>query len=123
MRIGWAFVVVACALAGCPHPGTGGSAGFSIAYPDATHGKAGKKLYAKPEGQCHYDNGRDARWAITGARVTSGELPPGVTIEDGAITGTPKTSGSYRAQITFSGVTCAGKPIADPTIDVAIEIR
>ena len=55
--------------------------------------------------------------------MTTGELPPGLAIEDGAITGTPKTPGSYHVQITFSGVTCAGKEIADPTIDVAIQIR
>lgn len=129
MRICPLVVAAACAATGilgaCAHTGAagGGSAGFSIAYPDAATGKAGKKFYAKPEGQCHYDNGRDARWATTGARVTTGELPPGLTIEDGAITGTPKSPGTYRVKITFSGVTCAGKEIADPTIDVAIEIR
>lgn len=118
------FVLAAACLGACVHAGAGrGGAGFSIAYPDAAAGKAGERFYARPEGQCHYDNGREARWTITGARVSRGELPPGLTIEDGAITGTPRAAGSYRARITFSGVTCEGKPIADPTIDVAIVIR
>jgi len=110
------------AAAACAHAGGGGSAGFSIAYPGAGPGKVGKKYYAPATGECHYDNGRDARWAITGARVTSGELPAGLTLEDGAITGTPKEAGSYHAQITLSGVTCAGKELADQTVDVAISI-
>ena len=71
------------------HAGGGSAGGFSIAYP-ADRGKVGKKLHAQAVGQCHYDNGRDARWAITGARVASGELPPGLGLEDGAITGTPE---------------------------------
>ena len=117
MRI-WVVLVVAA----CAHASTG-PAGFSISYPDAATGRVNKKLYAQPAGQCRYENGRDARWAITGARVASGELPPGVTIEDGAITGTPSKPGAYHAQIVLTGVTCAGKDLADQTIDVAITVR
>jgi hypothetical protein len=118
MRI-WmlAFVVAACA-----HASTG-AAGFSIAYPDATAATHGKRFYARPAGQCHYENGREARWAITGARVASGELPPGVSIVDGTLTGTPARAGAYRAQIVFTGVMCAGKDLADQTIDVAITVH
>jgi hypothetical protein len=115
----WKCVVV---LAACAHGGAAGSAGFSIAYP-ATTGKVGAKFYAQPAAQCHYDNGRDARWAITGAHVVSGELPPGVAIEDGALTGTPKTAGSYHARIAFDGATCEGKAVPDAVADVAITIR
>jgi hypothetical protein len=118
MRIWWAAMFVAA----CAHGGSGGSASFSIAYPGARPGKVGKKYYAPATGQCHYDNGRDAHWAITGARVASGELPAGVTIEDGAITGTPTKPGDYHAQVVITGVTCAGKPETDQTIDVAISI-
>lgn len=114
----WLLVMAACA-----HAGGGGSAAFSIAYPDAGAGKVGKKYYAKAVGQCHYDNGRDARWALTGAHVASGELPAGLTLEDGAITGTPKQAGSYHAQITLSGVTCGGKELPDQTVDVTIDVR
>jgi hypothetical protein len=117
MRI-WVMVL---AVAACAHT-TGGAAGFSIAYPEAGPGKVGKTYYAKATGQCHYDNGREARWTITGARVTTGALPAGLTLEDGAISGTPEDAGSYHAQITFSGVTCAGKELADQTVDVAISI-
>ena len=115
----WKWVVL---LAACVHGAGGGSAGFSIAFPAST-GKVCAKFYAEPAAQCHYDNGRDARWAITGAHVVSGELPPGVAIEDGALTGKPTRAGSYQARIAFSGVTCAGKAVADPAIDVAITIR
>ena len=122
----WVVAVAACVvpLAACVHGGAGGSgsAGFSIAYPAST-GKVGAKFYAQPTAQCHYDNGRDARWAITSARVTSGELPPGITIEDGALTGTPTKAGDFHAQVAFSGVTCAGKELADQTIDVALAVR
>ena len=118
MRI-WVLLVVAA----CAHASGTGSAGFSIAYPDATSATVGKRFYAKPAGQCRYENGRDARWTITGAQVTSGELPPGVSIVDGALTGTPTHTGAYRAQIGFTGVTCAGKELADQTIDVAIRVR
>ena len=118
MRI-WVVLVVAA----CVHAGGGSGGGFSIAYPDATAGKVGKKYYAKAVGQCQYENGRDARWALTGARVASGELPPGLALEDGAFTGTPKQAGSYHAQIALSGVTCAGKPLADQTVDLSIDVR
>jgi hypothetical protein len=117
MRIWLVLVVAACAHA------SSGAAGFSIAYPDAATAKVGKKLYAQPAGQCHYENGRDARWAITGARVASGELPPGVSIIDGTLSGTPTKAGAYHAQIVLTGVTCAGKDLADQTIDVAISVR
>jgi hypothetical protein len=113
---------VVLAVAACAHATTG-AAGFSIAYPDAAAAKVGKKLYAQPAGQCRYENGRDARWAITGARVASGELPPGVSIIDGTITGMPTRPGAYQAQIVFTGVMCAGKDLADQTIDVAISVR
>jgi hypothetical protein len=117
MRIRWVAIVVAA----CTHA-SGGSAGFSIHYPDAGHGKLGKKYYAPAAGECHYDNGHDARWAITGARVSSGALPDGLTIEDGAITGTPTKAGAFHAQITLTGVTCAGKQEIDQTVDVAISV-
>jgi hypothetical protein len=116
----WMMVLV---VGACVHGSGTGAAGFSIAYPDATTARVGKKFYAKPAGQCRYDNGRDARWAITGARVASGELPPGISIEDGALTGTATKAGAYDAQITLSGITCAGKELADQTIDVAISVR
>jgi hypothetical protein len=115
MRI-WFVVLAACAHA------SGGAAGFSIAYPGAGSGKVGKKYYAPATGQCHYDNGRDARWTITGASVSTGALPDGVTIVDGTITGTPTKPGTYHAQITLTGVTCGGKEEPDQIVDVAISI-
>lgn len=114
-------------LAGCAHQAgaNGGPAGFSIAYPDAVSAtaKIGKRFYAKPIASCRYDNGREAHWAMSGARVASGELPPGLTLEDGVIGGVPKTAGTYQAHVELSGVVCAGKPYEGQGVDVAITVK
>ena len=89
MRRLWVVVFAGCVHHGAPQTG---SAGFSVSYPDA-HGatvKQGARFYAKPEAKCFYDNGREARWTIGGAHVASGELPPGLTLEDGVIGGVAK---------------------------------
>jgi len=112
--------------------GAGGTAGgdtstFSISYPDAppegTSARIGKRFYAKPEGRCLYENGREARWTIGGARVTSGELPPGLTLEDGVIGGVPKQAGTYRFHIEFSSVMCANTPYDGQAVDVQITVK
>ena len=114
-------IVAACAAQG------GDGATFRVTYPDAppagTRAKVGKRFYAKPVGQCSYPNGRDARWAITGAHVASDELPPGITIEDGALTGTPTSAGEFAAHIELTGVTCAGTPYPNQALDVRISVR
>lgn len=100
--------------------------GFSVGYPDAQHVtvKQGARFHAKPEARCTYeDTGREARWTITGARVASGELPPGLTLEDGVIGGMPKQAGSYRARIEFASVMCAGKPVEGQAVDVDITVQ
>lgn len=113
----------------CVHRGGAGgaAAGFSISYPDATvmsaPAKVGSRFYAKPAGQCHHEDGSDARWAIGGAQVASGELPPGLTLEDGVIGGVPKTAGTFKATIAFTGVTCATTPYPDQTVDVLITVK
>jgi hypothetical protein len=103
----------------------GDVASFAVSYPNATAARAklGAKFYAKPEAHCAYDNGREAHWAITGAHVVSGELPPGIAIEDGALTGTPTKAGDYAARLEVSGVTCAGKPYPDQNVDIRITAR
>ena len=104
-----------------------GNATFSIAYPDAppqgASAKVGKRFYAKPEGRCLYENGREAHWTIGGARVTSGELPPGLTIEDGQIGGVPTQAGTYKFHIEFSNVMCAGKPYTGQSVDGQITVQ
>jgi hypothetical protein len=117
--VGLGLVLFACAGA------SSGSAGFSIAYPEASdaHTKVGKHFYAKPSAHCVHDNGLDARWATTGAHVVSGELPPGIAIEDGALTGTPTKAGQFSARIELAEVTCAGKPYPNQTVDVKISVR
>ena len=124
--------MVLCCLAGltgCPHrggdAGGGGPAGFSIAYPDAVHATAhvGKRFYAKPVGQCNYDDGREAHWSMTGAHVASGELPPGLTLEDGVIGGVPSKAGDYQAHIELSGVMCAGKSYDAQSVDIGITVK
>lgn len=117
--------VIACGGA----RGTGGGAagdeppgGFHVGYPDAVNAtaKVGRRFYAKPVAQCVYDNGREAHWAITGAKIETGALPSGLTIEDGAITGTPTKPGDYTARIKLTGITCAGKPYPDQAVAVTI---
>ena len=114
---------------GCPHRGSGaaggGPAGFAITYPDAAHATAtkGKHFDAKPEGRCNYDDGREARWTTTGASVVSGELPPGLTLEDGVIGGVPTKAGDYQARIELRGVMCAGKSYDVQTVDIGISVK
>lgn len=123
MRRLWVVV-----FAGCVHHGTpasGESGGFSVSYPDAhgAHVKQGARFYAKPEAKCFYDNGREARWTIGGAHIASGELPPGMTLEDGVIGGVAKQAGTYHARIELADVTCEGKPVAAQTVDVDITVQ
>ncbi len=89
----------------------------------STPAKLGERFYAKPAGQCHHEDGSDARWAIGGARVAGGELPPGLTLEDGVIGGVPKAAGTFKATIAFSGVTCATTSYPDQTVDVLITVK
>src|SRR5690242_15264870 len=104
----WLFV-----FAACTHDAGGASSGgFRVFYPD-TQTKVGKHFQAKPSADCKYDNGNDARWAASGARLAGGELPPGLVIEDAAIGGVPTKAGAYHAKLTVSGITCAGKTLPD----------
>lgn len=95
---------------------------FQVQYP-AAPARLGKHFQVKPSATCRYDDGRDARWAITGARVDAGELPPGLVIEDGAIGGVPTKPGTYSAKIALTGVSCAGKALPDQVVDVTISAR
>jgi hypothetical protein len=117
---------LALALAACtPRGGAADTATFHVAYPDAASARAklGAHFYAKPVAQCAYDSGKEARWAITGAHVTGGALPPGIAIEDGVLTGTPTKAGDYAATVTVGGVTCGGKPYPDQVADVHIVVH
>lgn len=115
-----AFVVVAaCTPAG---GGGAGSGGFRVFYPDQP-AKVGKHFQVKPAADCKHDDGSDARWATGGANVESGDLPPGVGIEDGALNGTPSKPGTYHAKIAVTNVTCASKPMPDQHVDVTITVR
>jgi hypothetical protein len=116
----WHAVVVG--LVACAHGASPDTGGFRVFYPD-TAAKLGKHFQAKPAATCKYDDGRDGRWATTGARVDGGELPPGLVIEDGAINGVPTKAGAFTAHVAFTGVTCAGKPLEDQRVDVTIEVR
>ena len=123
----WVLALCAACARGTGAAGSaGGESTFSIRYPDAppegTSAKVGKRFYAKPEGRCLYENGREARWTIGGARVTSGELPPGLTLEDGVIGGVPKQPGTYRFHIEFANVMCAGTPYDGQAVDVQITV-
>jgi hypothetical protein len=58
-----------------------------------------------------------------GAKVASGELPPGLTLEDGVIGGMPSKAGAYQARIELSNVICAGKPYEGQGADVHITVK
>jgi hypothetical protein len=107
------------AAAACTHAASTG--GFHITYPNDT-ALLHQHFQVKPEAQCKRDDGSDARWAATGARVASGSLPPGIAIEDGAINGTPTAIGNFKARVVLTGVTCAGKTLADQPVDVTINV-
>jgi hypothetical protein len=127
--VGRIWVLLVCAS--CAHGAAGGAGGgdatFSITYPDApptgVTATRGKRFYAKPVGSCQYANGHEARWTIGGARVASGELPPGLTLEDGQIGGVPTQAGAYTFHIEFSNVMCAGKPYAGEAVDGQITVK
>src|SRR5262245_55603025 len=122
------MLAVIAAVAACAggRGATGEPGGFRVFYPDAAatgfHAKVGKRFYIKPVADCRYDNGHDARWSITGARVEAGKLPPGLAIEDGAIGGVPINAGEWGLTIKFSGPTCAGKTYDAITVDVRIVV-
>lgn len=121
-----ALLCVACAR-GTGAGGVGEAGPFAITYPDApatgVKAKVGKRFYAKPAAQCFYEGGKEAGWRMDGARVTAGELPPGLTLEDGVIGGVPKQAGTYKATIEFVDVTCAGKPQPGQVVDVQITVQ
>ncbi len=118
-------------LAACPPPKGGGMAtGFRVFYPDAENSPrglvitVGERMQAKPAAQdCKGADGAEGRWANTGARVTTGELPPGLVIEDGAIAGVPTKEGTFKATIRFSGVTCASQPTDDKLVHITIIVE
>ena len=58
-----------------------------------------------------------------GARVADGELPPGLTLEDGVIGGVPNKPGTYRAKIEFTSVVCAGTPYEQQGASVEITVK
>lgn len=124
-------LVLLLVLAACPPPKSGGmTGGFRVFYPDAESSprglviKVGARMQAKPAAQeCKGADGGEGRWATTGARVTTGELPPGLVIEDGAIAGVPTTPGTYKATIRFSGVTCASTPTDDKLVHITIIVE
>ncbi|MFN0245928.1 MAG: hypothetical protein ACKV2T_03405 [Kofleriaceae bacterium] len=117
-------------LAACPPPkGPGTATGFRVIYPDAEPSRGlvvtvGERMQAKPAAQdCTGADGGEARWATTGARVTTGELPPGLVIEDGAIGGVPSREGTYKVTIRFAGVTCGSMRTDDKLVHITIVVE
>lgn len=126
------LLVIAACKSGGGSGGTGASGGgggeeegatFKVFYPDQPidgfHAKVGKRFIVKPVAACTYENGRDGRWSMTGARV-EGETPEGFLVEEGTISGTPKAPGTWNFKVKFSGVVCAGKQHDEVIIPVTI---
>jgi len=99
---------------------------FKVFYPDQPvdgyHVKVGKRFIFKPVATCTYENGRDARWSMTGAKV-DGEIPEGFTVEEGTVAGTVKAPGSWSLNVKFNGVTCAGKPSEPIVVKIMITAK
>lgn len=134
MRIASLLLMVAASCASGKAGGGGGSGGgedrgatFKVFYPDQPidgfHAKVGKRFIVKPVATCTYENGRDARWSMTGARLESGELPDGFVIEEGTLSGTPKAAGTWSFKVKFSGVVCAGKQHDEIVIPLSITAK
>ncbi len=104
--------------------GGGGDATFRVFYPDPPavgfKAKVGKKLFHKAVGKCTYTTGREGKWSMTGARLSTGKLPPGLTLEDGKIAGTPIEAGTWAVAVEFDGVVCAGNKRPSQTVEVTI---
>ncbi len=109
------------ALASCGHGAAASSGGFRVFYPNDT-AMLHTHFQLKPSATCTYDDGREARWETTGARIESGKLPPGLDLEDAAINGTATATGTFHARVLLSGVTCAGKAQPDQHVDVTITV-
>ena len=113
------WVAASCATSKAGGGGSGGGGGgeegatFKVFYPDQPidgfHAKVGKRFIVKPVAACTYENGRDARWSMTGAKLDSGDLPEGFVMEEGTISGTAKAPGTWNLKVRFAGVVCAGK--------------
>ncbi|HEY4180673.1 MAG TPA: hypothetical protein VGM90_27700 [Kofleriaceae bacterium] len=119
-------VLLLLVLAGCPKGMNSAGGGFRVFFPDADamntlHYTVGAHSQAKPSADCKV-NGVDARWATTGAQVTTGLLPPGMQMEDGAIVGVPSAAGTYKATIRYTGVTCGATPTDDKLVHVTIVV-
>jgi hypothetical protein len=111
-------IVTACGAKG------GGDATFKVFYPDPPaegfKAKVGKQFFIKPVAQCVYGNGRDARWSMTGAKLATGKLPPGLTLEEGKISGTPVEAGTFPVVIEFDGVVCGGTKQTNQRVEITI---
>ncbi len=94
-----------------------------VSYPDVARAHVGTRYSASPAARCEYGDGRPSQWGSTGARVEGGALPPGLSLDDGAIVGTPTTAGTFDATVVFHGVACGGKPFADQRATVHITVR
>jgi hypothetical protein len=123
-RAALAFAMIgAGACAGARAAGPNELVVRGVAYPDATTAKVGARFSASPAAQCEYGDGRASQWATTGARVTAGALPPGLSLDEGVIVGKPTAPGDYHATITFHGVVCGGKPFPDQQTDVHLVVK
>jgi hypothetical protein len=128
------FLAASCATGksgsgGSTATGEGGEEGatFKVFYPDQPidgfRAKVGKRFIVKPVATCTYENGRDARWSMMGAKIVEGELPDGFTIEEGTIAGTAKAPATITLKVSFKGVVCAGKQHEDIIVPVIITAK
>jgi hypothetical protein len=60
---------------------------------------------------------------MTGAKLSSGELPDGFRMEEGTISGTAKAPGTWNLKVSFAGVVCAGRQEDEVIVPVTIIAR
>jgi hypothetical protein len=116
------IVLVACAS-------RGETTLLSVATPapydpfDLRVGHAYDGIWIAKVGSCRIEDGTESKWTIADMHVASGELPPGLMLEDGSLSGSPTTAGTYKADLVFTGIRCAGRPIHDYRVELTINVR
>ncbi|HUC61032.1 MAG TPA: hypothetical protein VMF53_03675 [Alphaproteobacteria bacterium] len=62
-------------------------------------------------------------WSYATARVDGGTPPPGMRIDNGAISGTPAEAGTWVVSIRFAGIMCNGRSFPDQDTTVPIVVK
>ena len=113
------LILTNCAAPGSAKSVIGDSRFQNSLYYSGTSGKVGHHMSCQLLGTC------SGGWSYNHAstKVVSGSLPPGLTISDSFIQGTPTQPGTWTATIRISNLKCNEKayPDADVRVNFYIE--